>query len=90
MINIQNIQTVLARMAELLRSAGRIDWALALEEFHEEIPNNPSTTPARILATFGGMGSINDLVLYKNGNSLINKNTEFDELRSTLYNLCHE
>ena len=90
MINIQSIQTVLSRMAELLRAGGINDWALALEKFEKEIANSPDATSAKILSTFGGMGSLNDLVLYKNGQPLIAENGELDELRLKLYGLCHE
>lgn len=77
-------------MVELLRVGGINDWALALEKFEKEIANFPDTTSVKILSTFGGMGSLNDLVLYKNGQPLIVENDEFDELRSKLYTLCHE
>lgn len=39
---------------------------------------------------YGGMGSLNDIVLYKNGQPLIAENDEFDALRTELYNLCRE
>lgn len=89
-MNIQNIQTVLAQMAELLRIGGISDWAQVLEKFREEIANDPSATSTKILSTFGGMGSLNDLVLYKHGQPLIKENDEFDKLRSKLYDLCRE
>jgi hypothetical protein len=90
MTNIQSIQTVLLRMAELLRAGKVNDWALVLENFEREIVDFPEVTTAKILSTFGGMGSLNDLVLYKNGQPLIAENGELDELRSKLFSLCHE
>lgn len=77
-------------MAKLLRLAGINDWALALETFESEIVKSPDATSAKILSTFGGMGSLNDLVLYKNGQPLIAENGEFGKLRSELFSLCHE
>jgi len=81
---------VLARMAELLYAGGGKDWALVLEKFHGEITNNPTVISARILSMFGGMGSLNDIILYRNGQPLAQENSEFDTLRSKLYELCHE
>lgn len=89
MIDIQNIQVILSRMAELLRLGGRADWAGALEKYHNEIVSEPSATTGRILSLYGGMGSLNDLILYSNGTPLVNENNEFDALRSQLYEICH-
>jgi hypothetical protein len=90
MKNIQNIETVLARMAELLRFGAFNDWANALEKFRGEIANAPSATVARILSMYGGMGSLNDLILHRNGQPLVAENVELDALRSELYQLCHK
>lgn len=88
MIEVQKVQSVLFRMAELLRQGGLVDWAQAIEESHTEISNDPATTSAKILSMYGGMGSLNDLVLYKDGKVLIKESNELDELRSRLYDLC--
>lgn len=90
MINIQNVELVLKRMAELIRIDGRNDWANALEKCRGEIAGSPNATAAKILSMYGGMGSLNDLVLYRNGLLLMAENDEFDILRSELYELCHE
>lgn len=90
MTNIQNVEIVLKSMAELLRLGTRDDWANALEKFREEIGNSPNATAARILSMYGGMGSLNDLILYRNGQPLVAENVELDALRSELYQLCHE
>jgi hypothetical protein len=77
-------------MVDILRMGEVNDWALALENFGKEIEISPYSTSSNILSTFGGIGSINDIVIYKNGQPLIDENREFDELRSRLYDLCHE
>jgi hypothetical protein len=89
MTDIENIQMVLSRMAELLRLGGRQDWAAALEKFHNESGTNWSITKGKILSLYGGMGSVNDLILYRNGVLLRAENNELDALRSKLYDLCH-
>lgn len=68
-----------------------MDWAIALEKLSNEMGNTPdATTVGRILALFGGMGSLNDLILCKNNVPLVKENNEFGALRSRLYDLCHK
>lgn len=88
MKNIQEIEGTLARMAELLRLGGVPDWAAALETVKHEITVDQSAALAKIVSMYGGMGSLNDLVLYKGIQPLVRENNEFDGLRSKLYQLC--
>ena len=77
-------------MTELLRFGDVKDWANALEKARGEMAADPQATAASIISWFGGMGSLNDVILYKNGQPLIAENTELDALASELYQLCHE
>lgn len=76
-------------MAELLRVGGINDWATALETLQNEMAVDPVRTSSRILGMYGGMGSLNDLILYKGGQPLAKENTELDALRVKLHALCH-
>lgn len=89
MMNIQDIQATLARMAELFRIGGINDWATALAILQNEMAVDPARTSAKILAMYGGMGSLNDLILYKDGQPLVKENGELDTLRTKLHILCH-
>ena len=89
MKNIQDIQAVLARMVELLRAGGINDWSRALDTLCQEVAGDPNGTSAKIISMFGGIGSLNDLILYKDGQPLTRENGELDVLRSRLYALCH-
>ncbi|WP_411675538.1 DUF6966 domain-containing protein [Achromobacter insolitus] len=42
------------------------------------------------LSLYGGGGSLNDVVLYRDGKVLVAENGEFDLLRSKLYEICKE
>jgi len=42
-----------------------------------------------ILSLYGGMGSLNDLVLYIEGVPDVKINDEFDVLRAAVYDLCY-
>jgi len=90
MKNIQKIETILARMAELLRIGEDYDWANAFEKLREQIATDPDEAAYRIRISYGGMGSLNDIVLHRNGQPLTTENDEFDALRMELYNLCRE
>ena len=88
MKDIQEIRTTLERMAELLRQAGIADWASSLESIKQELVVDERTALVKIISMYGGMGSLNDLVLYKDGRVLVTENNEFDLLRSKLHGLC--
>lgn len=88
MIDVQSVQTVLVRMIDLLRQGGLSDWARALDESRREMLQDPEATTAKILSMYGGMGSLNDLILYKDGKVLVSESNELDDLRSKLYSLC--
>jgi hypothetical protein len=88
MINVQELVLVLTRMTELLRLGSRGNWGDALEKHRSALSTDLTATASRILAMFGGMGSLNDVVLYKDGQPMGNENRELDSLRSRLYDLC--
>ncbi|MGH8780352.1 DUF6966 domain-containing protein [Paraburkholderia sp.] len=88
MIDIRRIETILASMTNLLRLGRLDDWAHALERCSHDFVVDPSATCARVVSMYGGMGSLNDLVLYRNGQPLIKENNELDALRAELYDLC--
>lgn len=49
--------------------------------------SEPETACHDLLRLYGGMGSLNDLLIYKDGVLLINENEELDQIRSELFNL---
>jgi hypothetical protein len=90
MMNIQKIESVLSRMRDLLIAGAISDWASALDGCRSDLSVDPVSVRSRILAMYGGMGSLNDLVLYRNGQPMVRENNELDALRSELYSLCHD
>lgn len=88
MSDINKIEGVLVKMIGLLRPNNTSNWADVLEKCCQELSENPVVTKNKILSMYGGMGSLNDIVLYKSGQPLSKENTEFDDLRSDLYDLC--
>lgn len=86
-MNYLEIKSTLLRMAELLLAGGHPDWAASLSSLTAQIDGDPTRTYATIVGMFGGMGSLNDLVLYKGGVPLRQENQELDALRSKLFSL---
>ncbi|WP_436286838.1 DUF6966 domain-containing protein [Yersinia frederiksenii] len=53
----------------------------------DKMSSEPETACHDLLRLYGGMGSLNDLLIYKDGVLLINENEELDQIRSELFNL---
>lgn len=88
MKSLNNIEVILARMIVLLRVGAFDDWAVALEKVKMGFELDPEYSSLKLLSMYGGMGSLNDVVLYRNGQPLVSENNELDTLRSQLYELC--
>ncbi|WP_447920684.1 DUF6966 domain-containing protein [Achromobacter aegrifaciens] len=83
-----DVDVLIKRMVELLIVGGEDDWAAALEHGREKFDENIVDMSYNFLSMYGGSGSINDIVLYKDGKVLVAENCEFDFLRTRLYEVC--
>lgn len=90
MSNVSEIKKTIYCMIPLLRQGCAPQWAAGLKGFHDKIEQDPHGTVSDILAVFGGMGSLNDIVLYRDGLLLAKETSEFHLLSLKLYDLCHE
>lgn len=81
----KNVQAILKRMAELMRLFDYKDESIIFEKAAKEIQLNPIDVRDNLLSWYAGMGSLNDLVLQKNGEIPYNENEEFDNLKDELY-----
>jgi hypothetical protein len=91
MMNTECVKVILQKMVELLLFVDGYDnWVSALNKCHKLMAHDSEAAISNILAMYGGMGSLNDIVLCRNGRLLIKENNEFDSLRLELYRLCHE
>lgn len=75
-------------MTELLVLADVNDWARALGVLEKKITLDPNAVIFEIKSLYGGMGSLNDIVLFSGGKLLTKENIEFDALRGALFDLC--
>jgi len=90
MTNIDEIRSVLLRMSELLLLSGLDDWAHELIRLARKADSGYFAVRPDIRQMYGGMGSLNDVVLYKSGRVLQQENDEFDVLRERLYELTRD
>ncbi|WP_434675207.1 DUF6966 domain-containing protein [Pseudomonas sp. D3-10] len=87
-MKLQKIDLTLRRMIELLRvGAGDEGWAANLEGIRENFDSDPKFASSKLMSMYGGMGSLNDVVIYSRGQVLIAESNEFDMLRTQLYEL---
>ena len=83
----QLIKEKMERMAALLALGGYKDWSSSIFDLAKNYESEPNLTKHSLLGFYGGMGSLNDLVLYRDGKVLIHENEELDQLRSDLFDL---
>ncbi|MDU4842434.1 MAG: hypothetical protein E6X49_15000 [Leclercia adecarboxylata] len=75
------------RMATLLELGGYAEWSASIFKLAKKYELDPDNTKHIFLNFYGGMGSLNDLVLYRNGKVLMDENDELAQLRRDLFNL---
>lgn len=86
MTKYNTVDLKLKRMVELLQinDSGK-EWEEALAMLRVEFQHSPKHASSKLLSMYGGMGSLNDIILYRNGQLLLTENNEFDVLREQLY-----
>lgn len=86
--DIQNELLVsIERMVELLTVCNQHQWGLTLTSALNQSSGSQNLERI-ILSLYGGMGSLNDVVLYKDGEPNLEINDEFDTLRTKVFDLC--
>lgn len=83
-----NVENILKIMVELLDYGTKKDWAATIEKARVKFENSPRAMSSELLVIYGGTGSINDIVLHKEGRVLVAENDEFDLSREQLYEIC--
>jgi hypothetical protein len=77
-------------MADLLTEYGEQSWGSALGRLAQEYADDPTGIARKVLAFFGGMGSLNDLVLHRDGNMARGASETLDGLRREVYDACRK
>lgn len=83
-------QALLDAMRALQRHLEAFDsfWADQVRRAADGVSNSDAHGLQRFLGFFGGMGSLNDLVLHRDGQPLTVENDELDNLRSKAWSLA--
>lgn len=85
--NVMNVKEYCVEIYKLLIEVEEFDWAKCFENFILELEKSEDKSVYRkIISIFGGMGSFNDLVLYKKGILCRKENDTLSELKKGLYN----
>ena len=88
------IIAIIEKILTLLTSVQEDNWAKSFMKFREQFDSidEVKLADARtdILKIYGGMGSFNDLVLYDQGQPMIEENTTLDALRRELFTILSE
>ncbi|AIR07374.1 hypothetical protein JT31_22995 [Cedecea neteri] len=87
MTNIDEIESILDEMCRILKECNLERWANILLDIKKMVRHDTKEARYSIMSLYGGMGSLNDLVLFKDGVMLVEENDVFDELRNRLYHL---
>jgi formylglycine-generating enzyme required for sulfatase activity/uncharacterized protein YjbI with pentapeptide repeats len=77
-------------LSQLLLNANEHNWSQSIANFASALEQNISTTSAKDLARkgltfFGGVGTLNDLVLSRNGIPLIDENNRLDAMMKVIH-----
>ena len=63
-------------------------WSANIQRAADEVARSDAHGLQRFLGCFGGMGSLNDLVLHKNGVPLDRENDQLERLRERAWTLA--
>lgn len=77
--NLESLCSDIDEIVVLLRTHNLPGWASVLEKGASEIRNSDFHGVMRILHCYGGMGSLNDIIIYENDGDL------FETLRTRIY-----
>lgn len=91
----KEIQNLLLRISHILKENDEIEWSNVIQNLYEESflfkdKNYDFSFMEKITSLYGGMGSFNDIVLQKDGKSLVEQNDDFYRLKHELYEKCIE
>ena len=88
---LESLAQLLDEAANLLRTYGVGNWAAWLKTDAERIRRSDFYGVEHLLSAFGGMGSLNDVVLVRSGEmpqevrNLSNDNAHFESVRTEIY-----
>lgn len=90
MSTIDRISAILTRMSALAQRGNSGNVGASLERAVALVERDAQEGANAVVGMYGGMGSLNDIILYEGEKPLVEENEEFDTLRSKLYERCQD
>ncbi|WP_245511428.1 DUF6966 domain-containing protein [Rhizobium leguminosarum] len=88
--DVARFAAVLRKLALLLMANGAVFWASHVETCLRAVENSDAWGLRRFKEMFGGMASLNDLVLQRDGSPLLQENDELHALLDEAWILADE
>lgn len=85
----EEIRDLLSKISNILNEHNETEWSTILTSLRTESYSCESHfILSKIMELYGGTGYLNDIILEKDGELLINENAELYKLRQALYKKC--
>ncbi|MDO9166048.1 MAG: hypothetical protein Q7U13_08070 [Rhodoferax sp.] len=88
--DVQALSTAMHELEHFLRAQEHVHWADQILRCLRSIDNSDAYGLNGFLNLFGGMGSLNDLVLWRRDMTLGPENDQLEHLRSRAWELAHQ
>lgn len=86
--DVQALLNAMRELESLLEQNGEDFWSIKVKRAADTVAHSDAYGLTQFLGLFGGMGSLNDLVLHKGGQPLEVENERLDTLRSHAWGLA--
>jgi hypothetical protein len=87
--DVQNFANLLHEIEALLSKHGEVHWAEQITRCLSSVERSDAFGLHRFLSFFGGMGSLNDILLYRNGTLLTSENEQLHRLLGRAWEIGH-
>ncbi|WP_378949859.1 DUF6966 domain-containing protein [Mesorhizobium sp. ANAO-SY3R2] len=85
---VQALLNAMRELESLLERNGEDIWSISVKRAADTVARTDAHGLTQLLGLFGGMGSLDDLVLHKDGLPLVSENERLNTLRSNAWGLA--
>jgi hypothetical protein len=87
--DVEQLAIRLGRLEDHLAKNGASNWATSISRCRAAVENSDARGLGSFMGMFGGMGSLNDLVLHRNGTPMVEENDQLQRLKNDAWSLAH-
>lgn len=84
----ESLKSAIQKMVDIFNRYQYSNWANRFLKIQRTIEFDEPQGIREVLSLYGGMGSLNDVVLHREGVPLVAENNELEELKTVLHELC--